>query len=273
MTTENTQDASPKYQLDSPALQPLTLCLAIATSIAIVSCLTTPARPLDLLLDAPSAGEAAEWHRVIDSAHPAETNISMTRWWAMYRRLDDDWLRREVRPHIEHSGLVHLTLAAGLVGRFGNGPRGLTDAQSSSLPIAFARVLTDEQLEELRDVTEDLSIWLRSDMARLWSTFARADTVWLDGVLVALQRRDDLECILWVLRQAGDKRPQSDDLAALDTAGDAFLATLTRWTAPGVDERIQRARRVSPNGWWTSPAEWADPIPRDAMQVRVAADP
>ena len=143
----------------------------------------------------------------------------------------------------------------------------------SPLPIEWARTLSDEQREKLTDVIEDLSIWLRSDIARLWRTFSRADSVWLDAVLVSLQRRDDLECILWVLRQAEGKGSQGEDLAALDAAGRIFLATLNQWTAPGVDERLRRARTASPEGWWTAPAEWADPYAWDPTRVSVVAGP
>lgn len=102
--------------------------------------------------------------------------------------------------------------------------------------------LAVRRAEALADDLTDLYDTLSADMDEASTTWVRL-----------CHRRDDLECVRVLLREAGVGDRLDDALAEADRAGRAIRINLTA-DLSAADERLRRAALADPAAWWGSTA-------------------
>jgi len=71
-----------------------------------------------------------------------------------------------------------------------------------------------------------------------------------EGLLAALHQRDDLECIAWVLAEAGQGRDLVASLGDLDLELQRHLAAVAPGPGVATDERLLEVAATEPGAWW-----------------------
>lgn len=127
------------------------------------------------------------------------------------------------------------------------------DSPGFTAPRRWARSLGAAERSTLEDLGLAELHRLSDRLVALEDAFEPGDSAWQHEFADLCEGRDDLECILFVLRAAGSGEALSEAVAAFDEDAWQFMASLP-FDPRLEDERLRRASIIDPGAWWADPA-------------------
>jgi hypothetical protein len=127
------------------------------------------------------------------------------------------------------------------------------DAPGFTAPRRWARHLEAPERSELEDLGQAELHRLADRLLALEDSIEPEDPGWQHELLDLCEGRDDLACILFVLRTAGCGGGLAEAVAAFDEDARMLLASLP-FEVRIEDERLRRASILDPGAWWAEPA-------------------
>ena len=97
---------------------------------------------------------------------------------------------------------------------------------------------------------------LEGELVELEEDLRFEDPGWRARCLGLFHLRDDVECVLHVLREAGRAHQLDTAVRAVDAAGEELVCSIPMWEGPTRDERLWRCACADPDAWWGEPATW-----------------
>ena len=120
---------------------------------------------------------------------------------------------------------------------------------------SWARKLSAENCAAIERLAVLHTEHLFDELLRLVKNPLPHDSQWKQDMQRIMHKRDDLEGICLLLREAGEGDLLVDELLDIDVEGDLWIDAIPSWDGD-FDERLLRASLVSPEGWWTRLTEW-----------------
>jgi hypothetical protein len=179
---------------------------------------------------------------------------------------NDQWLISQVGERLEAGNAWEHSVAVGMYARLLRPSSGAAARERVqrvlkgeideplARPTRWARSLTPEQLAfvEREALAEADGILLFID--ELCEHIDPADPAWREDLLAWCHRRDDLEGVWLILREANAGKRLTAVMRTVDYLGHQFVSTIpARIVLP--DERLWRAQCGDPDAWWSSLAE------------------
>lgn len=193
--------------------------------------------------------EVAPWRIAAIPAPPS--------WW---QEAGDAWMRGAADQQLARGSSIGNAIAAGLFARLLETPPGkarsiLGELRSGqpdtafAAPRAWARSLTSEQRASLEELALTHADRWHTRLEGAASAPAPDESAWQEEVLSVCHGRDDLECLHFVLSEAGEGQRLGAALEAMDRDGEALMR---QWPSGLVfdDERLERVAAGEPSAWW-----------------------
>ena len=206
---------------------------------------------------------------VFGTAHPltiapfAQLESDVKSWCASS---DDRWLIEAVDEQLDAGDSWHAGVAVGMYARLrvehslAETRRIVEDARAGRVnevlaaPRRWARALHPDQVATLRDLALSETMALLEAIEELDGVRQSTDETWQRSVLDLCHRRDDLQSVWLLLKEAVQEKTVLHSLSILDEEGAAFMHGLPNTVEWPADERLRRATAIDPLAWWTIPA-------------------
>jgi hypothetical protein len=178
-------------------------------------------------------------------------------WW---HEAGDSWMHRTADEQLARGSSIGNAIAAGLFARLVETPPASAPAILAELragrpdraymaPRAWARSLTSERLASLEELALTHADRWHSRLEAAALATAPEDRSWQEEVLRVCHGRDDLECLYFVLSEAGAGNRLGVAVQSMDLDGEALMR---KWP-PGLvldDQRLERVAAGDPSAWW-----------------------
>ena len=177
-----------------------------------------------------------------------------------------DWLGCEISDRLASGHPWQQAVARGMAARLtprGNNPIELMGRLLAGEPLpefdkerAWARSLSAERLVEIEGWALAEAKSAVADFEYLFDNSAPEDARWCSDVLDVMHRRDNVEGVKLLLREAGAGQALQAVLEDLDGLCTNWMGALQKWPGGWRDERTRRSFAINPTVWWVQPAAW-----------------
>jgi hypothetical protein len=183
--------------------------------------------------------------------------------WLSNAQSTDEWLRSEVSELLQRGGAWANIVAAALVARYSEPATPAVAKQwleatlarqavpALAAPRQWARQLKPAQVRTVQELARAEATRVELMLDDVADTAVPEEGPWQSAWLSVCHGRDDLEGVCILLHEASAAEVLQKPLARLDHTGRMVCSVIPRKFVTG-DERIRRARRVSPESWWSA---------------------